>query len=114
MKAEVINWSKIAKSDVEKGVTRQVYSTKNVMIVKYTYSPNAVYKEHAHPQEQITLIEKGEIVFKVGDEEMILKEDDICFIPPNVLHSAKVLRGRVETINIFYPVKEEFLNEESS
>jgi quercetin dioxygenase-like cupin family protein len=76
----------------------------NLEIVEYVYKAGAHFPEHRHPEEQVTIVESGEITFSIDGEELALKEGDICHIPPNKFHSAKVLTSReVRTLNVFHP-----------
>ena len=44
---------------------------------------------------------KGMAVEKIGEEEVILKPGDCCFIPKNIVHSHKVIEDPVETLCIY-------------
>jgi len=85
-------------------VLRRVFQARNLEIVEYVYKRGAHFPEHRHPEEQVTIIESGEITFSIDGEEIELKKGDICHIPPNKPHSAKVLKSReVRTLNVFHP-----------
>ncbi len=42
---------------------------------------------HWHPEIELLLVEKGEITVYVGEEKLIVKAGEICFINPEELHS---------------------------
>ena len=86
------------------------------MVVQYIYKPGAVFPKHQHPQEQIVIVNKGKIEFWVKEERnrYILQAGNILTIPGNIPHGASVIGNEVvESINIFHPIKEEFLSETS-
>lgn len=113
-KIQFINWRSRQLKELPGGIRRRVISTDNIMVVQYLYEPAAIFPAHQHPQEQIVLVEKGELEFWVESEEnkYCLTPGSILTIPGNVTHGARV-RGSetVESINIFHPIKEEFLSE---
>ena len=108
------NWETLRAKDIPGGVRRKVISTDNIMVVQYIYEPGAVFPKHQHPQEQIVIIYKGELEFWIKDEKnrYHLKPGSILTIPGNILHGASVVGSEiVQSINIFHPIKEEFLSE---
>lgn len=105
-------WDKRPFKTLPGGVRRKVISTDKVMVVKYLYDPGAVFPEHSHTQEQMVVVEKGEIIFDVAGRSYPMGPDSVLVIPGSVPHSAHVVgEAQVESINIFHPVKEEFLVE---
>ncbi len=113
-KMQFTNWCNCHLKELPGGIKRRVISTDNIMVVQYLYEPNAVFPAHQHPQEQIVLVEKGELEFWVESEEnkFYLKAGSILTIPGNISHGARVHGSKsVESINIFHPIKEEFLSE---
>ena len=108
------NWETLRAKTLPDGVKRKVISTNNLMVVQYIYEPGAVFPKHHHPQEQIIIVEKGELEFWVEEEKSKyhLKSGSILTIPGDIPHGASVVGNEmVESINIFHPIKEEFLSE---
>jgi len=106
-KFQKTNLLKTSKENLDPKLTQQVFISKNVMVVYYVYEPGLEFPDHTHPQEQVTIIQKGKLLVTIDGEEMKLIQGDICAIPPNVIHSSKVIgNSRVETISIFTPVSD--------
>ena len=113
-KIQFTNWRTRQLKKLPGGIRRRVISTDKIMVVQYLYEPAAVFPAHQHPQEQIVLVVKGELEFWVENEnqKFYLRADSILTIPGNILHGACVTGSEpVESINIFHPIKEDFLNE---
>jgi len=113
-KIQFTNWHTRHLKELPGGIRRRVISTDKIMVVQYLYEPAAVFPAHQHPQEQIVLVEKGELEFWIESEEnkFRLTPGSILTIPGNATHGARVCGSEsVESINIFHPIKEEFLNE---
>ena len=93
-------------------VQRRVLSTKEIMIVVYHYKPGATFPEHHHPQEQIVIVDEGEIEYDVNGNIFKLGRKGILIIPSNAPHSSRVLgNDEVTTYNFFHPIREDLLNE---
>ncbi len=103
------SWQKTDKKVLDPKLTQQVFTTSSVMLVRYVYEPGLHFPEHSHPQEQVTMVEEGVLEFDIDGERVILKEGDICSIPPNVPHSTIVGKERAVAISIFTPVKEDVI-----
>ncbi len=104
------SWQKTDKKTVEPNLTQQVFNTGSVMLVRYVYEPGLYFPEHSHPQDQVTLVEKGVLEFTIDGEKVVLDEGAICAIPPNVPHSTAVLsKEHAVALSVFTPVKEDVI-----
>lgn len=53
-----------------------------------TYQPMAYVERHAHKvQEQVYHVLEGEGLMEIGDEKMVVRKNDVIFLPPGVPHS---------------------------
>ena len=66
--------------------------------------------EHSHPHEQAGLVLSGELQFKIGSEERILKPGEAFIVPPNVVHSGVVAKGPARVLDIFTPPREDYID----
>lgn len=101
------SWKKMNKKNLDPKLTQQVFTTGNVMLVRYVYEPGLAFPEHHHPQEQVTIVEQGTLEFTIDGEKVVLTEGDICAIGPNVPHSTSVGEKKAVALSIFTPVKED-------
>jgi quercetin dioxygenase-like cupin family protein len=81
----------------------------NAMLTYFEFDEGSIIPRHKHPYEQITLIIEGEMELTVGDETRILKRGDGATVPPNVDHSAVILRPLTKAIDAWYPVREDYV-----
>jgi quercetin dioxygenase-like cupin family protein len=113
-KVQFIHWKDRPIKNLHGGIQRKVITTDNIMIVQYIYEPGADFPKHQHPQEQVVMVNNGELEFWVEKEEnkFNLNPGSILTIPGDMPHGARVLGDQpVDSINIFHPIKEEFLSE---
>jgi quercetin dioxygenase-like cupin family protein len=103
------DWSGVPVEQIEEGIWRQMIVGEKMMVCRLRFAPHIVTPPHDHPHEQITLVEKGPVLFTVGDEERIAQTGDVLHFPPNSWHGATMLDEEVLLIDIFSPVREDFL-----
>jgi quercetin dioxygenase-like cupin family protein len=107
--ALVTDWSKIAVEHPAEGIQRQMVVGENVMICRFTFAPFTVTPEHTHHHEQMTLVMKGKVQFFISGEERIVSAGDVLHFPSNNRHGATMLDEEVVLIDIFSPIREDFL-----
>lgn len=109
LEALVTDWSKIPVEKPAEGIERQMVVGQNVMMCRFRFAPNVVAPEHTHPHEQMTLVMQGKVKFFISGEEHILNPGDVIHFPPHNRHGATMLDEEVILIDIFSPIREDFL-----
>ena len=107
--ALVTDWSKIPTEETAPGIKRQMIVGENLMICRFTFDPFVVTDVHSHPHEQMTLVTKGRVKFTISGEIHIISAGDVLHFPPNNRHGATMLDEEVVLIDIFAPIREDFL-----
>jgi quercetin dioxygenase-like cupin family protein len=103
------DWSKIPSQDLGGGIERQMIVGEKVMVCRFRFAPRVITPVHDHPHEQMTLVERGKVRFTIGEDEVVAKPGDVLHFPPSVRHGATMLDEEVVLIDIFSPVREDFL-----
>ena len=67
--------------------------------------PNAVVPEHRHPAEQTGMVLRGQMTFRVADEERVLGPGGTWRIRSEVPHSATAGPDGAEVIDVFSPTR---------
>ena len=109
LSALVTDWSRVKVEHPAPGIKRQMVVGQNVMVVRFTFEPFLVTDEHTHPHEQMTLVLKGRVRFMISGEERIVSAGDVLHFPPHNRHGATMLDEEVVLIDIFSPIREDFL-----
>jgi quercetin dioxygenase-like cupin family protein len=104
-----LDWSLIPVEKTAEGIERQMLVGKNMMICRFRFAPFLVTPEHEHPHEQMTLVEHGRVRFFIESQERIASEGDVLHFPPNCRHGATMMEQEVVLIDIFSPIREDFL-----
>ena len=86
------------------GITIKGVSGDNISVSFLEFPPGAGIPPHRHPNEQIGIIEEGELQYTIGDHTMICRRGMAFLIPPDTLHSALVVSSQpVRLIDVFTP-----------
>ena len=106
---QAANWGSIPAVAVSEGIKRQMIWGDNVMVCRLRIAPHVVTPVHSHVHEQITMVERGRVRYIIGGEERILSPGDLLYFPSNLEHGATMLDEEVVLVDIFTPVREDFL-----
>ena len=71
--------------------------------------PGAVAPEHRHDHEQLGMVIRGAITFRIGDETRELGPGETWTIPSNVPHEATAGPEGAVLIDVFAPVREDWV-----
>jgi quercetin dioxygenase-like cupin family protein len=105
------NWSTIPRQQIGAGITRQMIYGERLMICRLTLAPGTITTAHEHVHEQMTIVEKGRVRFVLGTEEKVFGPGDVLLFPGGFWHGATMLDEEVVLIDIFTPIREEFLED---
>lgn len=114
-KSDAFIFSKDAPSEVVgEGLTRQLLGyEESVMVARVTFEEGAEGYVHAHPHSQVSYVESGEFDVYIDGVEKRLGPGDSFYVQPNLDHGAVCRRAGV-LLDVFSPVREDFLNGEES
>ena len=107
--AKHLNWSNIPVEQVADGIERQMLVGEQMMICRFRFKPFLVTPEHDHPHEQMTIVERGKVRFFIEGKERIASAGDVLHFPSQCWHGATMMDEEVVLIDIFTPLREDFL-----
>ena len=90
-------------------ITRKFVVGKNQIACWFTFKNAMTMQSHRHPHEQLSLIQRGRFRFRVAGDEREVGPGDVILIPGNVEHGFDVLEPGSVDLQIFSPVREDFL-----
>jgi len=90
------------------GIERRAAWLDGVMLTFFTFEPGSIVPEHAHPNEQITVVTKGGMELTLGEETRLLRAGDGVCIPPDVPHKAVVLDETTEAYDAWNPPRADY------
>ncbi|OGA45965.1 MAG: hypothetical protein A3G24_27365 [Betaproteobacteria bacterium RIFCSPLOWO2_12_FULL_62_13] len=86
----------VATNDSE---PRPAIRGKHVELGFYRYPPSTRKQPHSHPEEQIVVITRGKLGYRVAGETRVLGPGEAVYIPANVEHENWSLDEEVEFIS---------------
>lgn len=104
-----MNWTGVPVETIADGIQRQMVWGERLMVCRLTFAPRVVTAVHSHPHEQITMVERGRVRFMIDGVDRIVSAGDVLHLPSNVPHGATMLDEEVVLVDIFSPIREEFL-----
>jgi quercetin dioxygenase-like cupin family protein len=107
--AQHLNWDSIPVEHPAEGIERQMVIGERIMLVRFRFVPFLVTPEHTHPHEQMSIIVSGRVRFFIEGKERIVSAGDVLHFPPDCRHGATMMDEEVVLIDIFSPIREDFL-----
>lgn len=102
-------WDTLASEAPLPGLERRMMVGERLMVCRLRFDPHTVTPVHHHPHEQMTLVEQGRVRFIIAGEERIVGPGEVLHFPPHVEHGATSLDEPVVLVDIFTPIREDFL-----
>lgn len=102
-------WDTIPIEHLAQGIERQMIWGERLMVCRLRFAPHVVTPVHTHAHEQMTLVIKGRVLFTVSGRTRPASPGDVLHFPPHVEHGATMQDEEVVLIDIFSPIREDFL-----
>ena len=109
-----MNWQTIPAERIADGIQRQMVVGEKLMICRLTIQPRVITAVHSHVHEQVTMVERGRVLYIIDGVEKVFSTGDVIHFPPNLPHGATMLDEEVVLVDIFTPRREDFLTPKTS
>ena len=97
------------RKNIFPGVDIYTAAGEQMMLSLVKFAPGAVVELHQHEHEQCGILISGELTFTVGDETRVLQPGEMWRIPGNVPHTCFAGKDGVTALDIFTPIREDYL-----
>src|SRR4051794_13232627 len=98
-----------ARHTIFPGVHIRTCATGRLMVSVVELEPHSVVEEHDHPHDQVGILLSGRMRFFIGGEEKMLGPGDVWCTPGGVRHKVIPLDEPARAVDVFTPVREEYL-----
>ena len=109
MTARLHRWDEIALEKITELMSQKIVAGVHQMLAQTYLKQGALVPMHAHPSEQMTYVLQGALKFRVGDEEIIVREGEVLHIPSLTPHQAEALEDTFE-LDVFSPIRQDWLD----
>jgi quercetin dioxygenase-like cupin family protein len=105
------SWSQTSKEKLSEEISRRMIWGKNLMAVRFEIAPNSSIPIHEHESEQLTMVQNGRITLHFAEQaDVTLGPNDMTLIPSNVPHSASSGPEGCDVIDLFSPIRQDFID----
>jgi quercetin dioxygenase-like cupin family protein len=90
------------------GVVARAIHGDRVTLAVVELEPGSVVARHAHENEQLGMVLRGTVTFRVGDEERDLGPGQTWLIPANTPHEVRAGPDGAAVIDVFGPPRDDW------
>ena len=105
---KLYNWREVPEDQLNPTISRQMIHGETMTVARLRLRKGAVVPLHYHVNEQISMVESGQLRFVIAGEECIVKGGETITIPPNAPHLVEALEDSVAT-DLFCPIREDWI-----
>ncbi len=87
--------NELATDEVSSAYFRKVAGGDSLTVAKVEVYQGEVTKPHSHDSEEVIYVIKGAWLFKLPDGDVVVRDDQMLFIPAGVVHSSEVLEDTI-------------------
>lgn len=109
MRPQFVRFDDVRAFDLAPGVTGRPLFGEGAMLNLIEFEPGAVVPEHSHPHEQLGICLSGTQVLVVEGEEHPIGPMQGYVLPGGVVHSAYCGPEGATVLDVFQPVREDYL-----
>jgi quercetin dioxygenase-like cupin family protein len=95
--------------EIQPGCRSRLPYGKNMMMSYLEMDDGAEVPLHSHPHEQCGVVLEGRLELTIGGEVREVPPGVLWIIPPNTPHRARARAGRVVVLDVFSPVREDYV-----
>ena len=102
------------RESVGEGLTRQLCGyDDSILMARVEFEAGAVGDLHSHTHSQVSYVQSGEFDVSIDGVDTRLGPGDSFYVAPNLRHGA-VCRKAGVLIDVFSPVRDDFLGEDKA
>lgn len=88
---------------VDPDLKKKVIDGQQMTLTRYSFGPGGRFPHHVHDQEQMTIVLRGGITFRIEGVPHELRAGSVVVIPSDVPHSAEAGEGGAEVLSVVSP-----------
>ncbi|MGI4829148.1 MAG: cupin domain-containing protein [Janthinobacterium lividum] len=110
-------WSETPIEQLNPQLTRQFITGTQAMLARIDLKKGASVPRHSHPNEQISWITEGALLFTLGEgdteQRVTVCAGEILVIPGNLPHAAEALEDTID-FDIFAPPRQDWIDKDDA
>ena len=101
------DWNHVKDEQLNPHVRRKAIHSGSMTIARLELDKDAEVAEHSHHNEQITMVERGALMFAIDGGHKVVRGGETLVIPPNVPHGVVALEDTV-VFDVFAPSRDDW------
>jgi quercetin dioxygenase-like cupin family protein len=106
-------WNSLPEEPLNPRASRKAVHTANMTVARIELRKDAVVPEHSHPHEQVSMVQKGTLKFRVDGKEQVVRAGEFLAIPPHAPHSVEAVEDST-VLDLFSPAREDWIRGDDS
>src|SRR5690606_26136767 len=98
----LVRWDELALDKVTEMVSRKIVAGEHELLAQDYLKRGAQVPLHRHASEQMTYVLQGSLRFRVGGQEVTVRDGEVLHIPPDLDHQAEALDDTF-SLDVFSP-----------
>ena len=103
----ILEIEKLQIRELIPGFNGKFIHTEKVTVAFWEINEGSELPVHAHPHEQITIVQEGKLALTMNDERRILEPGMVMTVPSNAIHSGVAVTD-CKVLDVFCPVREDY------
>ena len=103
----ILEIEKLQIRELIPGFNGKFIHTEKVTVAFWEINEGSELPVHAHPHEQITIVQEGKLALTMNDESRILEPGMVMTVPSNAIHSGVAVTD-CKVLDVFCPVREDY------
>lgn len=104
---DITNWNDLKMVPMFDQVSRKSFSSKNITVARVALGRGSTVPVHRHPNEQMTIVLRGKVIFTGETEVKAASAGDIVRTPSNAYHAVSALEDSI-VLDIFSPARSDW------
>jgi len=100
-------WNQLTSEQLSPLIERKAIHSGSMTIARLELQKDAVVAEHSHPNEQITMVERGALEFAIDGGHKVVRGGETLVIPPHLPHGVIALEDTV-VFDVFSPPRDDW------
>jgi quercetin dioxygenase-like cupin family protein len=101
------SWNQVEKEQLNSLFARQVIHGDKLTVARIHLAKGCIVPEHAHANEQVTMLQQGKLRFRLSGRELVLEAGDVLHIPADAPHDVVALEDSI-AVDVFSPPRDDW------
>jgi quercetin dioxygenase-like cupin family protein len=103
------DWNTVELEHLNPRMTRRMINGEQLTAARIELQKYTVVPEHSHLNEQLSMVERGRLVFRFEGREQVVEAGQALLIPAHAPHGVEALEDTV-VVDVFAPRRQDWID----